>query len=111
VISFHGCSRVTHFIAQRLQASPTTDSSILSSMANLFTLRSLVRNEPPVPSLLFPESSASKDWRLETTISSAAEHGMLKPPIHDDPHALPEHANASLLQVHLHISPLISPSF
>lgn len=70
-------------------------------MANLFTQRSLDRNESSKLSLdlLFPHSS--RDWRLETTISSAAEHGVLKNPIDHDLHAGFEHANASLLQVNV----------
>lgn len=89
---------ITHVLSQRLQAFPTTDSSVLSLMTNLFTQRSLDRNEPPLCSDLFLKSS-TRDWRLETTISSAAQHGVLKPPTYNDTHSISEHANASLKQV------------
>ena len=89
---------LTPVATQRLQAFPSTDSSVLSLMANLFTQRSLDRNEPPLSLDLFPQSS-SRDWRLETAISSAAEHGVLKPSSDHDLHAGCDRLNVSLLRV------------
>ena len=85
-------------MTQRLQAFPSTDSSVLSLMANLFTQRRLDRNDPPLSLDLFPQSS-SRDWRLETAISSAAEHGVLKPSCDHDLLAGCDRLNVSLLRV------------
>jgi len=58
----------TRLFAQRLQAFPSTDTSVLSLMANLFTQRSLGGGVQQHAALV--ASTSKMDWRLETTVGS-----------------------------------------
>jgi hypothetical protein len=67
-------------------------------MANLFTQRSLERNESLESVELFSKKS-TRDWRLETNIVSASEHGLLKVSAGRDFFEASEYINAALAQV------------
>jgi len=63
----------TRLFAQRLQAFPSTDTSVLSLMANLFTQRSLGGGVQQHAALV--ASTSKMDWRLETTVGSGGVCG------------------------------------